>query len=150
MKFLAFAWDRSDTLALIGALSGLVALFAQVWQFALSGYRVKAVVTYGYLPPEMFPLICVEVQNRGRMPITVQGVSLEPGTNKVHAPIHLFGGYTQGASLPHRIESHDAASWAVDRRGCEVAISEQGGERWVRARISLATGKTVLSSRKRL
>jgi len=152
------------TTAIVGAVTGSVALVWTVWQFVLAGPRVKAEILEGRMGtdgfmrggsawamsegPPVFVLV-VRARNRGRAPITVNAAGIElDGGMIVSQPPHPGIGQT----LPHRLEAGTSAEWAVEldpviaafRVNAQLAMSTKPR---VRANIELATGK-VATSRK--
>jgi len=135
-----------EWLAVVGTLIGLAGLVSQIWQFVRSGYRVQVVTSFAWFDTGV-ELVGIEVRNLGRMAITVQSLSIEPGTTAVHIPIQGFM-VGHGSPLPVRLDPHSSQSWYVGRAECRLAIAARpDAQSWVCARVTLATGKTVRSGR---
>src|SRR4051794_19077042 len=58
-------------LAIIGALTGLAALAAQVWSVALSGPRIKVSVANALPTADLRWVLSVDASNVGRLPVTL-------------------------------------------------------------------------------
>jgi hypothetical protein len=63
------------TVAIIGAVTGLIALSAQIWQTAVSGRRVKVSVINA-LATDTWRWLSIDLTNVGRLPVTVADVGV--------------------------------------------------------------------------
>lgn len=130
---------------LVGALTGLTALALQVWQFQLSGPRVKVRVAEGFLTSSGRWALVLEVANIGRLPCTVTSVGVEI-PSKHHIPI---GGINRanylGPELPLRIDGGHAEQWMIDPHWILMAFQDLSARPVVRGRATLATGSTKTS-----
>ncbi|TMR90753.1 hypothetical protein [Nonomuraea basaltis] len=121
-------------IAVFGAVVATAFLTWQITLFLLSGARVKTDLLIGarnqgsmatgpvdsmapsnlrHLVEQGFttPVIAVRARNVGRLPVTVTGISL-PSSIKGMS-LSVPGGMI-GPDLPHRLEAHDNATWAID------------------------------------
>lgn len=129
-------------LSILGAVAGLTALFAQLWQFVLSGSRIRIFTFKGVNTRTQREVLSFDVQNRGRMPITIQSLAVELGWSDIHFQISQMNStHFKGPELPLRIEALSVASWIVDLPVVrEMAVEHKSGDT-VRVFATLATGK---------
>lgn len=141
-------------IAIVGALTGIAALFAQVWSHVLSGPRVKVGISNSLPIPDSGPLrwvLGLEASNVGRLPVTITSSGLmfkgrDGETKKI--PIGMARqAVIFGPHGPHRLPDGESATWLLEPAGIAQTVSEQGA-RDVRGFVSLATGKTVVGRKK--
>lgn len=133
-------------IAIVGAATGLAALAAQVWSFALSGPRIKVSVAASFVPSEEGWLLSLEVVNVGRMPVTLAECGIIFGDDK-KIPVGLMrepGLVRHGSSEPQRLPDGESATWVLSPRPLAVEM-QQHGQRDARGYVRLATGKFVRS-----
>lgn len=117
--------DVTLGIAGVGAVTGLAALGATWAQFALSGPRLRVYGTTGYGGGPW--LLGVTVENRGRMPVTIDQVSLEVKSGQ-HIPIglELYHGRAMGPAIPVRLEPYSEVSWRLPARALWLGMQEHG------------------------
>ena len=154
-------------LALVGTVTGVLALAVQVALFSLSGSRVTVEALQARLGPgeavtggpawehnaENWPIkaVAVRARNRGRQAVDVTGWSVIEGkgiglVETTRAP--------HNKPVPHRLEPGASETWYLiwDDVAALVATSRTvfGTEtRFVRGQVQLGTGRTIASSRRR-
>ena len=145
----------SLVLSIIGAATGILALTAQVWQFRLSGPRIKvtlnnALVNRSSLSGQIEPrwYLCLNVSNVGRLPVTLLDVGIvvesgsEPGNMSI-VPLDPADGW--GPPVPHRLIGGEATDFFVAPVILARALEERRSGRASKGYVGLATGKTVTS-----
>lgn len=137
----------SDVLSTVAIAMSAVSLGWQAWAHRREGPVVKVTTTQAIFtagPREWF--VNVTARNTGRGPVTVTSCGLRvPGGGAFHAVRRL----EVSTPLPHRLEPGTEAKWFVERNEILQGCSELG----VRYQdlvgfVTLATGNTVLASRK--
>jgi len=135
--------------AVLGALTGIAALIAQVWHFALSGYRVRVTSSTAFLTAQSQWALSVDVANVGRMPVTINGAGVLFGDDQRIPLIHRsYNAPIDGPTFPHRLVDGDSATWVIDPLMILDGLRrEGGGHRMVCAYIRLATGEKKTARR---
>ncbi|WP_028636966.1 hypothetical protein [Nocardioides sp. URHA0032] len=137
-------------IAVVGALTGIAALCAQVWAHVLSGPRVKVGLANSLPVTPSGPsrwLLSIEASNVGRLPVTVTsfGVSFREGRKWKNMPgFHPPQALMHGPSGAHRLNDAEAVTWLLDPVPFAKTISDVG-VRNVYGFVNLATGKTIRS-----
>lgn len=139
-------------LSLLGAITGLTALCFQLWHFVLSGARIKANVSQGISTRELQEtgnikyMMIISVSNHGRMPATVQHISVELSWEGKQIPLGDFNRDTaEGPNPPVRIEANSQAFWAISLTSL-LALRENGHEvDTVRALVTMSDGRQIRS-----
>lgn len=151
-------------LAIVGVVTGIIALVWQAVEFRLSGPRVVLEVTEALVLPngavfgpgvwtatstgsDGAPDIAVTATNKGRAPVTVQGVRLDlPAGNFL-----ITGSRHSSPSLPHRLEASESATWFADLRVvaavATTAVSLGATNTPVKASAELGDGRRVTSKK---
>jgi hypothetical protein len=157
-------------LAIIGATTGVVALAAQVWQFVLSGPRIKVTVAIAFLTNDDRWWLSIDLSNVGRLPVTIVDVGIvverrgqtpqsktlvgrvneqlaqKPGTLPIAAMSHQ---YWTGPPLPHRLIDGEAATYLVLPVVVASGLADAQARPDVKGYARLATDKRI-RSRKRI
>lgn len=130
-------------IAIVGAATGLAALGAQVWSFALSGPRIKVGLASSFSPGTDGWFLNLEVMNVGRMPVTLAEYGITFGDGE-KIPVGMMGrGVVQhGPSGAHRLIDGEAESWLFLPGPLAYEIQKLGYMN-VRGYVRLATGKVV-------
>jgi len=148
--------------AIVGAVTGTAALVWGVWQFVLSGSRVKVEIDLcrleggllvggrrAWVDPSssvrgMF--VRVRVRNRGRFAVDVTGVTVNVGALIAVFPLEDSG---LNPFTPHRLNGGSTQDWLFGRDdvlSALDAVKESAGPRpLVRGIANLGTGKSVRS-----
>lgn len=130
-------------IAAVGAVTGIAALGATWAQFMLSGARVR--VTTGTAMPVATQefLLYVAVENVGRMPTTVHGLSLDLPNNQ-HVPLgmEISRGRGIGPPLPHRMEPGEEQSWYFEVEPMLETFRLQNKPTTLHARAATGSKKT--------
>ena len=141
-------------LSLLGAITGLTALGLQLWQFVLSGARIKLRVSQGISTHEL-PItgqlkffMLITIANHGRIPATVENLSIELAWEGDHIPLGSFSpDLTRGPSLPVRVDSKAQVVWSVSLDSL-LEMKKEGAEiDTVRALATLSDGTRIRSIR---
>ena len=104
-------------IALLGAITGLGALAAQVWSVALSGPRIKVSVANALPTADVRWVLSVDASNVGRLPVTLvdYGIAFRHGREWKRAPIAAMDSRRwQGPQGPYRLSDGDSVTWLVD------------------------------------
>jgi hypothetical protein len=140
-------------IAIIGAATGIAALLAQVWQFALAGPRIKVAVSNAMTTQDGRWWLDIDVRNPGRMPVTVLDVGLVveiKGQESGRMPIAaLHPAMWQGPPLSYRLVDGNSESWRMAPEVVALDLLQRKARHNVRAYVRLATGKTI-DSRNRI
>ncbi len=141
------------SVAIIGAVTGVVALAMQAVQFGRSGPRVRIQMGAAVSWETKDGCIAVEVQNVGRLPTTLLDVGFafritdderHSGTRLESGPL-LPGGRWHGPPLPCRIDSADALRWEVDPRVVTRMVDDEPVAA-VSAYVKMAGDRVVIST----
>lgn len=100
-------------IAILGAVTGVLALFAQVWAFLWTGPRVRVVCTYSWDDQQGWYGVVLEVRNLGRTATTLRNAGLIFDEPKIDSD---FPG------MPHRMYiawPNLSWGWAKDCRESE-------------------------------
>lgn len=140
-------------IAVLGALTGLAALGAQVWSFVLSGPRVRVGLTRAVLGSDGSEWLSVESANIGRLPVTVVdvGATFRVGRKRWNVPfIGLPHGASIGRELAHRLPDAESETWLLRPANVAAVAAKNGAPRDARIRgyVRLATGRTLRSRRR--
>lgn len=138
-------------IACIGALTGVVALAAQVWSVVLAGPRIKVKVGNALVTqPSLSWVFSIDVSNVGRMPVTILevGTCYRTGRTWKQAPVALMPpGTAQGPQTPHRLADGEAVTFYL-RPAPLANAAQDAGVPEVGGYVRLATGKKVRSRKK--
>lgn len=139
-------------IAIVGALTGVAALAAQVWSIVLAGPRVKVTLGTAFSTGSGDWWLSLDASNVGRLPVTVleMGVAVGTGgkTKKMPTPT-MPSNLWQGPAVPHRLVDAEAATWLLRPAPLAVTLYEESaGTTKVRGYVRLATGTTVYSHKK--
>ncbi len=153
-------------IAVVGAVTGIGALFWNIAEFRLTGPRVKVRIQAAMLSKPMGTAIVgpvevwqqtsdprfdeqavgIEVRNVGRFPATVQKYQ-----------VNLTGGaafsYMQslvGPPVPHRLEPGDKETWYIELHAVAATQAafmtmKNGNNAALRASVELGTGRSIES-----
>lgn len=129
-------------LSIIGAATGLTALSLQLWQFVLSGARIKVSAAQGFSITTGQQAMIIQITNRGRIAATVQSVSIELGWDELHIPLSQLNQSTfVGPNFPIRIEHLAHEIWSMPLEFILKAQTENVSIHIVRALVTMSTGK---------
>lgn len=130
-------------IAIVGAATGIAALGAQVWSFALSGPRIKVSLATSFRPGTDGWFLSLDVMNVGRMPVTLAeyGITFGDG-KKIPAGMMGQGVVLHGPSGAHRLIGGEAETWLFLPGPLAEEIQKLGLKN-VRGYVRLATGKVV-------
>lgn len=130
-------------IAFVGATTGLAALGAQVWSFALSGPRIKVSLATSFSPNSPGFFLSLDVINVGRMPVTLAeyGITFGDG-KKIPVPMMGQGVLLRGPVGAHRLVDGESETWLFLPGPLALEIQKLGYKD-VRGYVRLATGKTV-------
>lgn len=135
-------------LSLLGAITGLTAMGLQLWQFALSGSRIKLVASHGINSTHGGVVMIIDVKNRGRLACTVESVAVELDWGGSTIPLgSLNAGYFAGPNLPARVDHGSNHVWAVPTVHILDGLNEESQGKIVRALITLSNGKKRRSNK---
>ncbi len=140
------------TVAIIGAVTGLSALTAQVWQTVVSGPRVKVSASNTVVTETGLWWLSIDLTNVGRLPVTVSDVGVMvqvPGKEWQKMPYAgIHAAWRSGPELPHRLIDGESVTFFLEPSVVAGGLEEQGARMDVRCYAKLATGKTLCSSRR--
>jgi hypothetical protein len=136
-------------LAVVGALTGVAALGAQIWSYIASGPRIKVSLSDALMTASGKFQIGVDVTNVGRMPVEVLEVGLLLNKdNDKKAPIHAMHlAYWVGPDLPLRLQDGSQTAWFVEPSVIALKAREEGWTPTVRGYVRLGTGKVIRTRR---
>ena len=140
-------FSLTDLLAWVGAVSGLVALFWQIYTWRRPGHRVKVsrtnAIRVGHVEEW---LLCVSARNIGTSSVTVTGWGVNIGRSE--GSFYAQHSHVLSASLPHRLDPGAKADFYIDMREL-VAYAKQREVplRNLRCRVDLATGEEVFAKK---
>jgi hypothetical protein len=154
--------DKSEiatlAVAIVGAVTGIVALILQAVFFRRSGPRIEANLKWAWINPagsawtiavdqplvrppgpRAFLRLAVHVRNRGRAAATVERVEIE-------IPRLTYGDPAPevGPGLPLRLEPETSETWYLNPIAVEVARKLEAKPR-IRAVVTLGSGTRVRS-----
>lgn len=173
MKPAADSFSTNDLItlvvAIVGAVTGLLSFFWAIISRYLDRPRLQIDLRAGFLtpngavtfplpdatgytrPPDSQPLLVVDVQNGGTLPMSISSWVIDIGPTQLADPPDF--GYRK--PLPHRLEGHDAVQFVagaenVARIGSVVkrstgAPKKSLGVGQLRATVHPAVGKKVYS-----
>lgn len=164
----------NDWLTTVIAVAGfLLALGSLGWQFYTwrgSGSRVEVTARFGIFPGQMVPglptslvfyptpeiiaamrpqgfpgvMVVAEIQNRGRLPVTVVSCIWQTGAESIGSPLQPLS-----TTLPHRLGEHDQCLAVIDLRSVMGLVDAphrdpaSKGSREVAPVVQLGNGRTV-------
>jgi hypothetical protein len=135
----------------IAAWLGAVGTIWQIYQSRRLGYRVKVKVSPSFTVDGegkvMQDFLAISVRNIGTssVDITNWAIRLPDGSNFVHFQQENFS-----AKLPHTLKSGTEATYYCDLPELRNALSQRSMKsKKIKAEVSLATGKKVLSKKLR-
>jgi hypothetical protein len=136
-------------IAILGAVTGVVALATEVWGLVLAGPRVKVSVANALPVPADDPewVLSVDASNVGRLPVTLLdfGVAFDNNGKRARISIGMMHpDDSYGPRGPHRLPDGEAVTWLVKPEPIAITVAERG-ERYVRGYVRLATGKIIYS-----
>lgn len=131
---------------LIGGFAGVVALVIQIWQFILSGYRIKCEIYEALDPNNGELLIGITVRNKGRLEIKVDQIYIVLEDETRAALSAFYPGSVIGRDLPIVLRMHSSESWYVKRSNIALQILKNQNTNRIHASVSLATGKVKYSN----
>jgi hypothetical protein len=148
-------------LAIVGALTGLAALLAQVWQFAVSGPRVKVSASQAITTADGQWHLGIDLTNVGRLPVTINdvGVLVETPSTRgrlidrylTHTEkmtmVGLGLAHWSGPPLPHRIIDGEAATYLLRPAVVALGLASNNARKDARVYAKLATNKMIKSNR---
>lgn len=139
-------------LSIVGATTGLTALGFQLWQFVLSGPRIKVKLSHGFLAnasvenrkPEH--LMVITVANHGRLAASIQYLFVELSWEGKTIPLVEFNGsINTGPNLPYRIDSNSQENWIIPLMSLATLQTVDLEVDTVRALMTLSNGKQIRS-----
>jgi hypothetical protein len=134
-------------IALVGGVTGVAALFTQVWGLALAGPRVKVTVAPAFLTQGGDWVLSLDASNIGRLPVTLleMGVTFRAGGEWKKVPLGgMPSGSWQGPQGAHRLPDGEAATWILDPGVLASGVAGLGAAD-VHGYVRLATGRVVRS-----
>ncbi len=136
-------------IALVGAITGVLALTAQIWSYVGSGPRIRVTVSAALSTLSDSWLISLDATNVGRLPVEVLEVGLLLGLEKdKRVPVHAMpSGTWHGEALPFRLLDGAQVSWIIDPAVIATAAAKHHLSPKVRGYIRTGTGKRVYSKR---
>jgi hypothetical protein len=169
----AVASDWPTTvIAVAGFVLALASLGWQFYTWKGSGSRVKVTARFGVFPAQMVPngglptdhvfypgpellaamrpqgyplvMLIAEIQNRGRLPVTIQSCLWQTGAEAIGRP-----NQPPGAAFPHRLGEHDQCISVIDLKSVMSLVDAPNrstaskGTRQVQPVIQLGNGRTV-------
>lgn len=137
-------------LAIIGALTGVVALAAQVWQFTASGPRVKVSASNAISTDDGEAHLSIDLVNVGRIPATINDVGIlveQPGTSGFRRmPMAELGNaYWSGPPLPYRLIDGESTTYFLFPVAISLALTGKNARQDIRVYAKLATDKLIKS-----
>jgi hypothetical protein len=135
-------------LAIIGAVTGLAALLAQVWQFTASGPRVKVTASNALTTTDLQWHLSIDLSNVGRLPATINdvGVLVESGGKVQKMPMVGLGAANwSGPPLPLRLIDGEAATYLLSAVVVAQGLASEHARRDVRVYAKLATNQQIPS-----
>jgi hypothetical protein len=170
----AVATDWPTTvIAVAGFVLALASLGWQFYTWKGSGSRVRVTARFGIFPAQVVPggaglpadyvfypgpeilaamrpqgyprvMLVAEIQNRGRLPVTVQSCLWQTGAEAIGSPNR-----PPGTAFPHRLGEHDQCISVIDLKSVMGLVDAPNrspaskGTRQVRPVIQLGNGRTV-------
>jgi hypothetical protein len=134
------------TIAVVGALTGVAALAAQIWSHVAAGPRIKVTVANAWSTRDDTWFLSIDASNVGRLPVTILdvGVTFWAEDEWRRAPIaSMPPKFLQGSAIPNRLIDGNQEIWFVHPANLALDLQNRYGTRDVRGYVRLATGKTV-------
>lgn len=137
-------------LAIIGALTGVVALAAQVWQFTASGPRVKVSASNAISTDDGRAHLSIDLTNVGRIPATINEVGIlverpgSPGFRRMPM-VELGSAYWSGPPLPYRLIDGESTTYFLFPVAISLGLSGKNARQDIRVYARLATDKLIKS-----
>lgn len=162
----------ASAIGIAGFVLALMSLGWQFYTWRASGSRVEVTARFGIFPgqaipsgglpadfvfypgpeileamrPQGYPLVMLvaEIQNRGRLPVTVLGCLWETGAESIGSP-----NQPPGVAFPHRLAEHDQCISVIDLQSVMSLVDApnrdlaSNGTRQVRPVVRLGNGRTV-------
>ncbi len=138
------------TLAVIGAVTGLLALASQIWSYVGSGPRLKITVTGVLVTGPGVWAIGLDITNVGRLPVEILEVGLLlSGDKNQRVPVHAMASdQWHGQPLPARLLDGSQASWLVDPSPIAAKAQDLKTSAVVGGYVRTGTGKVIYSRRR--